>query len=183
MKYKLLSALVAGSIALAGCGSDDPIKPEDPVVVVPPVVVEPPAEVTTIDANDALAINLAVTSYDVTTGAIQFDLTDADGLPITNAKDYDIAFMGFPDPTEKSSNPKAWKRWHVAQMYRCDTSSDIACDGVLTESATKGSYSFSATDLDLSTDDPAEAVKTYKVGIAIKGANATNVVELLQPTS
>ncbi|GGI91960.1 hypothetical protein [Shewanella gelidii] len=194
MKHKLLTAMMLGSIALTGCGTDDPEIIEEPVVVdppqppvvvdppQPPVVVTPPVEVTTIEADEALAINLTLTSYDSASGTLLFDLKDDDGLAITNAKDYDIAFMGFPDPNEKSSKPKAWKRWHVAHVYHCQSSDEAECQGNLSETATKGSYAFNATDLDLMTDDPAKAVKSYLVGISIKGAQATNVVELNKPT-
>ncbi|MFT5788390.1 MAG: hypothetical protein ACI8SJ_000493 [Shewanella sp.] len=173
MNYKLLGALLAGSLALTACSSDDDTVKPDPV--------EPPPVDTAIDIADALAINLTVSDYDTNTGALSFKLTDAAGLAITNVKDYDITYMGFPDPEEKSNNPKAWKRWHVTQ--KCASAVENNCQSELTELATKGSYSFAVTDLDLSLEDATRQVKLYKVAIQINGAQASNDVELISPTA
>ncbi len=170
MKYKLLSILIAGTM-LTACGGSD----NDTTEPTPP----PPPAAVTVDANDAKAINLTVTGFDTVTGALSFDLKDADGVAITNAQDYDIAFLGFQNPKAITSKPKAWKRWHVAQLYRCDTASEAPCQGTLTETTTKGSYLFDATDFDLSSGDPAKFVTEYKVGIEIKGKLASNPVELI----
>lgn len=172
MKYQLLGVLIAGTIGLTACGGSDNDSGE---TVTPPT---PPTSVT-VDAKDALAINLSVTGFDTVTGALSFDLTDAEGVAITNAKDYDIAFLGFKNPSATTTKPKAWKRWHVAQLYRCDSASEAACQGTLTETTTKGSYRFEATDFDLSSDDPAKFISEYKVGIEVKGTLASNKVELV----
>ncbi|MGS0681275.1 hypothetical protein ACVBIL_08955 [Shewanella sp. 125m-7] len=174
MKVKLLSALLASSVLLMGCGSDD----DNNDVTEPPVVVPPPVA-DVIDISEATSIEMSLESFDGATGAITFSLNDGDNKAITQASNYDIFYFGYPDPASPSTKPKAWKRWHVTQGYKCDTSTDDECGGVLTETATKGQYTFDATDLDLDSKAAAGAVELYKVAIQIHGAQASNEIELI----
>ncbi|KIO38227.1 hypothetical protein [Shewanella sp. cp20] len=174
MNEKLLTALLATALICGGCGSDDNDDKDDGGNITPPPVAD------TIDAGEALAINLTLAEFDGATGALNFALKDADGLAITNAKDYRIVYFGFPDSTTASSNAKAWKHWHVTQSYLCD-SAEGDCQGVLTETD-KGQYSFEATDLNWDANTAPGSVKEYKVGIEIKGAKATNELVLLPST-
>lgn len=171
MKVKLLSALLASSILLVGCGSDN----DD--VTEPPVVVPPVEDVIEIDEANTIVMNL--TSFDAVTGALTFSLENGDKKAITQATDYDIYYFGYPDPDSPSSNAKAWKRWHVTQGFKCDTDLDVECVGVLSETATKGQYTFEATDLDLDSQAAAGAVTIYKVAVQIHGALASNAIELI----
>ncbi|WP_299804105.1 hypothetical protein [uncultured Shewanella sp.] len=173
MKVKLLSALLASSVLLIGCGSDN-----DNDVTEPPVVVPPPVE-DAIDIDEATSIVMNLDSVDAATGALTFSLKDGDNKAISKATDYDIFYFGFPDPDSPSTKAKAWKRWHVTQSYKCDTASNIECAGILTETATKGQYTFDATDLDLDSKAAAGAVELYKVAIQVHGAQASNEMELI----
>ena len=173
MKVKLLSALLVSSILLVGCGSDN----DD--VTEPPVVVPPPAD-DAIDIDEASAIVMKLASFDAATGALTFSLQDADEKSISKATDYDIYYFGYPDPSSPSTNAKAWKRWHVTQSYKCDSSADEECVGVLTETAIKGQYTFEASDLDLDSQAAAGALALYKVAIRIHGALASNEIELIE---
>lgn len=183
MKLKLLSALLASSLLLIGCGSDDDTSapdPVDPPVVEPPVTdpVDPPAsEVVKID--DADMIVLTVDEFDAATGALTFTLDNGDEKAITDASTYDIIYLGYPDPNASSSNAKAWKRWHVSQTFSCDPTTEDECSGVLTETETEGQYTFNAIDLDLDSKASAGAVALYKVAIQVHGVKATNEFELI----
>ncbi|ABV88749.1 hypothetical protein [Shewanella pealeana] len=174
MKVKLLSAMLASSMLLLGCGSDD----DNNDVTEPPVVVPPPVE-EVIDIDEASTIAMSLDSVDAATGALTFSLKDGDNKAITKATDYDIFYFGYPDPASPSTKAKAWKRWHVTQGYKCDTSTDEECVGILTETATKGQYTFDAIDLDLEGKAAAGAVALYKVAIQIHGAQASNEIELI----
>ncbi|MCL1065828.1 hypothetical protein L2735_03280 [Shewanella olleyana] len=180
MKRKLLSTLLVSSFLLIGCGSDDDssvVDPVEPPVVEPPVVVPPVTETITID--DTEAVILTVDEYNAETGDLTFTLDNGDSLAITDASDYSIMYFGYPDPASSSSNAKAWKRWHVSQTFNCDTSTEDACAGILTETETQGQYSFNAVDLDLESKAAAGAVEVFKVAIQIHGAKATNEFELI----
>ena len=173
MNEKLLTALLATALICGGCGSDDNDDDDGGVIVPPPVA-------DSIDAGEALAINLTLAEFDGATGTLNFALKDDAGLAITNAKDYNIVYFGFPDSTTESRNAKAWKHWHVTQSYQCD-SVNGGCQGVL-EETDKGQYSFSATDLDWDANTAPGSVAEYKVAIEIKGAKATNELVLLPST-
>ncbi|MCZ4339018.1 hypothetical protein [Shewanella colwelliana] len=173
MNDKLVTSLLAALLLCGGCGSDDSDTTEPPVVVPPPVA-------DSIDINEATVINLDLATFDGASGALTFNLADADKLAITNVKDYKITYFGFPDETKTSSKAKAWKRWHVTKSYQCD-SAEANCNGVLVE-AEKGSYSFDATGLDWDENATAGAVEKYKVAIEIKGALAENELVLLPST-
>ncbi|MFV7771794.1 hypothetical protein [Shewanella marisflavi] len=172
MNEKLLTALLATLLMCGGCGSDDNDDDDGGVIIPPPPV--------TIDAGEALAINLTLAEFDGETGTLSFALTDDDGLAITNAKDYNIVYFGFPDGESKSSNAKAWKHWHVTQSYQCDSAAGD-CQGML-EETDNGQYSFSATDLDWDANTAPGSVEEFKVAIEIKGAKATNELVLLPST-
>ncbi|WP_299568567.1 hypothetical protein [uncultured Shewanella sp.] len=182
MNLKLLSVLLASSLLLMGCNDDDDTStdPVDPPVVEPPVTdpVDPPAtEVITI--NDADTVILTVDEYDASSGALTFSLDNGDEKAITDASDYSIMYFGYPNPAAPSSNAKAWKRWHVSQTFNCDTSTEDACAGVLTETETEGQYTFNAVDLDLESKAAAGAVEVFKVAIQIHGEKASNEFELI----
>ncbi|WP_041421540.1 hypothetical protein [Shewanella sediminis] len=175
MKYKLLSVLLTGALLTTGCSSDDndndTVLPEEPVL--PPVA-------TTIDVNEAATIGLKLATFDGVSGALSFSLSDADEMAITNAKDYRIVYFGFPDHDDKSTKPKAWKRWHLSKSYQCDSEAN-ECEGLLTETETKGTYTFEAPGLDWDSGATPGAVQKYKVAIEIKGALSSSELELLPP--
>lgn len=172
MKYPLL-ALTLGTLALVGCGSDDD-KSEEVTPPPPP----PPVE-TTVSIDEASQINLAVEQFDPNTGSLVFSLTDANQAAITDAKSYDIYYFGFPNKDKASANPKAWKRWHVTQSYRCQSQGE--CTGQLTE-VKNGQYQFEIAGLDWQQQDPSGAVSQIKVAIQIYGAKANNELTLVQVT-
>ncbi|MDD8060129.1 MULTISPECIES: hypothetical protein [Shewanella] len=181
MKIKYLSAILASSLLIFGCGSDnddeDIIVDDTPVVVVPPVVVDPVSEA--VDVNEATDISMQLDSFDAATGALTFTLSNADGKAITNASDYDIVYFGYPDPASPSTKPKAWKRWHVTQSFQCDQTDSANCVGVLEETDIEGQYTFNATDLDLESKAAAGAVEVFKVAVQIHGSNASNEITLI----
>ncbi|GGP88343.1 hypothetical protein [Shewanella ulleungensis] len=187
MKIKYLSAILASSLLIFGCGSDNddediitvepPVVVTPPVVVVPPVVVDPVSEAVTVD--EATDISMQLDSFDAATGALTFTLTDADGKAITNASDYDIVYFGFPDPASPSIKPKAWKRWHVTQSFQCDKTDSDNCVGLLQETDVEGKYTFDATDLDLGSKAAAGAVEVFKVAVQIHGSIASNEITLI----
>lgn len=166
MKYPLL-ALTLSMLALAGCDNDDNQSEE---------VTPPPPEATTVSIDEATQINLAVDQFDPNTGTLVFTLTDAEKSAITAAKDYDIYYFGFPDKNKTPANPKAWKRWHVTQNYRCHSQQE--CSGKLTEIA-DGQYQFEMAGLDWNQQDPNRAVAQIKVAIQIYGAKTNNELNLI----
>lgn len=167
MKYPLL-AFTLGALALVGCGNND----NDSEEVTP----LPPAE-NTVAIDEAVQINLTIEQFDPNTGTLVFSLTDAEKNAITAAKDYDIYYFGFPDKDKTSANPKAWKRWHVTQNYRCHSQQE--CDGKLTE-VTGGQYQFEIAALDWHQQDPSGSVAQIKVAIQIYGAKANNELSLIE---
>jgi hypothetical protein len=171
MNDKLVTSLLATLLLCGGCGSDD-ADSEAPVT--------PPTVADSIDANQALAINLTLAEFDGASGALSFTLEDDAAVAITNAKDYRITYFGFPDEDSPSRKAKAWKRWHVTHSFECN-SETAECEGILQESD-KGRYNFDATGLnwDLNTADG--SVQKYKVAIEIKGAMANNELILLPST-
>lgn len=171
MKYPLLAVTLA-TLVLVGCGSDSNNTEEE----TPPTPPPPPVE-NTVNIDEATEINLKLEQFDSSTGTIQFSLTDAQQEVITAAKTYDIYYFGFPDKDKGSSNPKAWKRWHVAQSYRCQSLGE--CSGKLTE-VTSGQYQFEIAGLDWSEQDPSGSVAQIKVAIQIYGAKANNELSLIQ---
>lgn len=176
MNDKLVTSLLAGLLLCTGCGSDNDSDKEEPPVITPPPVAD------SIDASEALAINLSLAEFDGASGTLSFTLEDDGALAVTNATDYSITYFGFPDENASSSNAKAWKRWHVTHKYTCDSAA-AECEGILVESDTdKGSYSFNATDLDWDLNTAAGSVKQYKVAIEIKGTLASSEIELLPST-
>ncbi|MCG9695728.1 hypothetical protein [Shewanella sp. Isolate11] len=171
MNNKLITGLLGSLLICTGCGSDDA---DEEVVVTPP-----PVEVTdSVDIKDATSINLELVSFDGVSGALSFNLSDADAVAITNAQDYHITYFGFPDDSSSSTKAKAWKRWHVTTSYDCDTAA-ANCEGILQETE-QGSYTFDATGLNWDENTAAGSVKKYKVAIQIKGAQADNDL-ILQP--
>ncbi|WP_418358018.1 hypothetical protein ACNH6B_01635 [Shewanella basaltis] len=178
MKIKYLSAILASSLLIFGCNSDN--DDEDIVVVEPPVVVVPPVVVDeAVDVNDATAITMQLNSFNAASGALTFTLTDAQGNAITNANDYDIVYFGYPDPASPSIKPKAWKHWHVTQRFQCDQTDSDNCVGLLQETQTLGQYTFDATGLDLESKAAAGAVEVFKVAVQIHGSNASNDITLI----
>lgn len=173
MNDKLVTSLLAALLLCGGCGSDDNDTEVPPVVTPPPVA-------DSVDANEALAINLSLAEFDGASGALSFTLEDDAALAITNAKDYKITYFGFPADGATSSNAKAWKRWHVTQSFECDSSAG-ECEGVLVESE-KGTYSFEAPSLNWDQNTANGSVQKYKVAIEIKGAMASNELVLLPST-
>ncbi len=175
MNYKLFGVLLTGALLTTACSSDDNDNDiENPV--------EPPPVATTVDVDEAATIGLKLATFDGISGALSFSLSDADEMAVTNAKNYRIVYFGFPDPDEKSSKPKAWKRWHLSKSYLCDSEAN-ECEGLLTETETKGSYTFEAPGLDWDSDATPGAVQKYKVAIEIKGALSSSELELLPPPS
>lgn len=174
MKYPLL-AVTLSILLLSGCGSDDNTSEE----VIPPVPPSPPA-VNSVNIDEAMQINVVLNQFDQQTGTIQFSLTDAQQAAITAAKAYDIYYFGFPDSDKASSNPKAWKRWHTTQSYRCQNTTE--CGGKLTETQT-GQYQFEIPALDWQQQDPSHAVAQIKVAIQIYGARANNELSLIEAPS
>lgn len=187
MKIKYLSAILASSLLIFGCGSDnddeDTIVDDTPVVVVPPVVVTPPVVVDpvsdAVDVNEATDISMQLDSFDAATGALTFTLSNADGKAVTNASEYEIVYFGFPDPASPSTKPKAWKRWHVSQSFGCDQTDAENCAGLLEETDTEGQYTFNAIDLDLESKAAAGAVEVFKVAVQIHGSNVSNEITLI----
>ncbi|QIR15489.1 hypothetical protein [Shewanella aestuarii] len=174
MNDKLVTSLLAGLLLCTGCGSDSDSAKDEPPVINPPPVVD------SIDATEALAINLSLAEFDGVSGTLNFSLADDDALAVTNAKDYSITYFGFPDENLSSSHAKAWKRWHVTHQYTCDSAA-ADCEGVLVETE-KGSYRFDATDLDWDVNTAPGSVKKYKVAIEIKGTLASTEIALLPST-
>lgn len=170
MKYPLLTLTLA-TLMLVGCGSDsNNTEPEAPPTPPPPVE-------NAVNIDEATQINLKLEQFDSSTGTIQFSLTDAQQEAITAAKTYDIYYFGFPDKAKESSNPKAWKHWHVTQNYRCQSLGE--CSGKLTE-VTSGQYQFEIAGLDWAQQDPSGSVAQIKVAIQIYGAKANNELDLIQ---
>lgn len=169
MKYPLL-ALTLGTLALVGCGSDDNTSEE----ITPPP--PPPPVEKTVSIDEAAQINLAVEQFDPNTGTLVFSLTDANQAAIITAKNYDIYYFGFTDKNKSSPNPKAWKRWHVVQNYRCQSKGE--CSGKLTE-VKNGQYQFEIAGLDWQSKDPSSAVSQIKVAIQIYGTKANNELALV----
>ena len=180
MKIKFLTSLLISSFILIGCGSDDVTEPPVvvPPVVVPPVVV-PPVVSDAVDIDQATGIVMSLSSFDAATGALTFTLSNDENKAIIKASNYHIAYFGYPDPVSPSTNPKAWKRWHVTQSFKCDIGSDDECAGELTETANEGEYAFYAADLDLDSKAAAGELALYKVAIEIHGAQASNDIELM----
>ncbi|MEZ9237420.1 hypothetical protein [Shewanella sp. 10N.286.52.A9] len=179
MKRKLLSALLTSSLLLIGCSDDDnTTEPVEPPVVEPPVTdpVDPPVS-ESVAIDEAEAVTLTLKTFDTESGTLTFTLTNDADKAITDASSYQIMYFGYP--ISESNNAKAWKRWHVSQSYSCDTSTEDACNGVLTETDIAGQYTFNATDLDLDSKAAAGAVEQYKVAILIHGAKASNEFELI----
>ncbi|PIW61767.1 hypothetical protein [Shewanella sp. CG12_big_fil_rev_8_21_14_0_65_47_15] len=170
MKYPLLTLTLA-TLTLAACGGDDN-QSEDVTPPPPP----PPVE-NTVAIDEAAQINLTLEQFDPNTGTLVFALTDAEKNAITAAKDYDIYYFGFPDKNKTSTNPKAWKRWHVTQNYRCHSLQE--CGGKLTE-VSEGQYQFEIAALDWQQQDPSGSVAQVKVAIQIYGAKASNDLDLIQ---
>lgn len=168
MKYPLL-ALTLGTLALVGCGSDDNHAEESTPTPPPPVE-------KTVNIDEATQINLIVEQFEPDTGTVLFSLADASQTAITAAKNYDIYFFGFPDKSKPSSHPKAWKRWHVTQNYRCQSKEE--CSGKLTE-IKNGQYQFEIAGLDWQQHDPNKLVSHIKVAIQIYGAKAQNQLDLI----
>lgn len=167
MKYPLL-ALTLGTLVLTGCGSED----NKSEAITPP----PPPVEKTVSIDEATQINLAVEQFDPDTGTLVFSLTDANQAAIITAKNYDIYYFGFPDKHKSSPNPKAWKRWHVTQNYRCQSKGE--CSGKLTE-VKNGQYQFEIAGLDWQQQDPSGAVAQIKVAIQIYGTKANNELTLV----
>ncbi|WP_350431887.1 hypothetical protein ABIS04_17430 [Shewanella sp. H8] len=183
MKLKYLSAILASSLLMFGCSSDDddvvtdPVVVEPPVVVVPPVVVDPVSDAVKID--DASSVVVSLDTYNATTGALAFTLANTEGKALTDATNYSIVYFGFPDPDSPSVKPKAWKRWHVTQSYVCDSATTDECTGTLAATDTEGAYTFNVSDLDLQSKASDDADMIYKVAIEINGALASNEIELV----
>ncbi|MGL5390981.1 MAG: hypothetical protein ACRDA8_06290 [Shewanella sp.] len=177
MKRPLLAMTICIG-ALTGCGSDDKHAEE--------VTPTPPPVASTVHIDEAAAVELGITQFDPATGTLRFALSDSQKTAITGAKNYDIYYFGFPDPAKPSANPKAWKRWHVTQTYRCHSQQE--CSGKLIE-VKGGEYQFEIAGLDWQGAQPssaasvspssAAAVANIKVAIQIYGAKAHNKLELI----
>ncbi|WP_372872002.1 hypothetical protein [Shewanella sp.] len=168
MNAKLLYPLL-GTLLLGACGSDN-----DSPEVTPP---EPPVA-TTVHIDEAEALSLEVVSFEPQTGEVEFTLKDNNGLAVTEAKQYELIYFGLPAEGKASNNPKAWKRWHVTQSFAC---ADIPanCEGVLTESNTKGRYLFRAQGLDWSQDAPDGTLARYRLAITFHGAKASSDMQFV----
>ena len=93
MKIKYLSAILASSLLIFGCNSDN--DDEDIVVVEPPVVVVPPVVVDeAVDVDDATAITMQLNSFNAASGALTFTLTDAQGNAISWSSAGAMGFKG-----------------------------------------------------------------------------------------
>jgi len=182
MKVKYLSAILASSLLIFGCNSDnDGDVVTEPVVVIPPVVVSPVSDGVSID--DASSVVVKLDTFDATTGALSFTVANNDGEALSNVADYDIVYFGFPDPASSSIKPKAWKRWHVTQRYQCDAATSSNCTGTLEETDTRGKYTFNVSDLDLQSQASDNADLLYQVAIQINGTLASNDIELISATN
>jgi hypothetical protein len=185
MKVKYLSAILASSLLIFGCNSDnddDVAVIDPPVVVVPPVVVPPvvvPPVIDGVSIDDASSVVVTLDTFNATTGALSFTVANSGGEALTNVADYDIVYFGFPDPASVSTKPKAWKRWHVTQSYQCDSSTSDECTGTLAATDTEGKYTFNVSDLDLQSKASDDADMIYKVAIQINGTLASNEIELV----
>jgi hypothetical protein len=185
MKVKYLSAILASSLLMFGCNSDnddDVAIIDPPVVVVPPVVVPPvvvPPVIDGVSIDDASSVVVKLDTFDATTGALSFTVANSDGEALTNVADYDIVYFSFPDPASVSTKPKAWKRWHVTQSYQCDSSTSDECTGTLEATDTTGTYTFNVHDLDLQSNASDNATLLYRVAIKINGTLASNDIELI----
>jgi hypothetical protein len=186
MNVKYLSAILASSLLIFGCNSDnddDVAVIDPPVVVVPPVVTPPvvvvPPVLDGISIDDASSIVVTLDTFNATTGSLLFTVANNDGEALINVANYDIVYFGFPDPASLSIKPKAWKRWHVTQSYQCDGAGSDSCSGTLEATDTAGKYTFNVSDLDLQSKASANAAMIYKVAIQIKGSLASNAIELI----
>ncbi|MCL2918944.1 hypothetical protein [Shewanella litorisediminis] len=171
MKPRLLYPLLA-TLLVGACGSDN--DPQEPTIPEPP---EPPvAEVVHVDEANSIA--LEVVSFEPLSGAVEFTLKNEAGLAVTGASQYELIYFGLPPEENASRNPKAWKRWHVSQSFRCgeDTST---CEGVLTEGNTKGRYLFEAQGLDWSQDAPEGTLSRYRLAITLQGAKASSDMQFV----
>ncbi|WP_258405951.1 hypothetical protein [Shewanella acanthi] len=166
MNYPLLKAALA-ALFLSGCGSDSETIEDKPTTPEQPVI-------STINVDDAEQINLTVDEYRADSQSLLFTLNDGEQKPIIGAQYYDAYFFGFAD--KKSSNPKAWKRWHVTQTYRCQTEGE--CTGTLTELG-NGQYQFDIPGLNWQAQDPSGAASTVKVSMLIYGAKANSEFNLV----
>jgi hypothetical protein len=173
MNYKQLGSLLACALFASACDSDSNDHNDGGEVTPSPVA-------ATIDIDKATSIQLELTTFERLSGALSFSLSDEEQQAITQAKDYKIIYFGFPEENTKLNNPKSWQRWHLIHTYSCNSQQN-ECEGILTESETKGSYIFEAPKLDWSQGDSDRAVKRYKVAIAIKGALSSNELALLSP--
>ncbi len=171
MNYTRLSSFIACALFVSACGSDSNDGGGE---------VTPPPVVPTIHIDKAANIELELTSFDGVSGALSFMLSDNAQQAITQAKDYNIIYFGFPEESSGINNPKSWQRWHLTNSYSCNTQEN-ECEGLLSESDIKGSYTFEAPDLDWSQGDSAKLVQKYKVAIEIKGALSSNEIDLLPP--
>ncbi|PKI08098.1 hypothetical protein CXF78_02170 [Shewanella sp. 11B5] len=122
-------------------------------------------------------------TFDSITGALSFTVANSEGEALTNVANYDIVYFGFPDPASPSIKPKAWKRWHVTQNYQCDSTATDTCTGTLEATDTAGKYTFNVSDLDLQSKASANAEMVFKVAVQIKGALASNEIELIDPSN
>lgn len=169
MNYKRLSSLIASVLLVSACGSDSNDNGGE---------VTPPPVVTSIHIDKATIIQLELTSFEGVSGALSFTLSDDAQQAITQAKDYKIIYFGFPEDSSGINNPKSWQRWHLTNSYSCNTQEN-ECEGLLSESEVKGSYTFEAPELDWSQGDSAKLVQKYKVAIEINGALSSNEIDLL----
>lgn len=171
MNHKQLGSLLACTLLASACGSDNNDNNDGGEITPPPVV-------ATVDIDKATSIQLELTSFEGLSGALSFSLSDKEQQAIIHAKDYNIIYFGFPEKNTKLNNPKSWQRWHLTRTYSCNSQQN-ECEGILTESETKGSYTFEAPKLDWSKGDSDEAVSRYQVAIEIKGTLSSNELELL----
>ncbi|MBW8183013.1 hypothetical protein K0625_05000 [Shewanella sp. NR704-98] len=168
-----LASLLACSLLATACGSDSNNSNDGGEIAPPPVD-------TAIDIDKATSIQVELIGFEGVSGALSFNLSDNEQQAITQAKDYKIIYFGFPEQSGKINNPKGWQRWHLTNSYSCNNQ-EKQCEGILTESETKGNYTFEAPDLDWSRGDSDGVVTRYKVAIEIKGALSSNEVALLPP--
>ncbi|WP_298444253.1 hypothetical protein [uncultured Ferrimonas sp.] len=157
-------ALVALSVALAGCNDDDNDNST------PPPPPEPPVE-TSVPADEATSMAVTVTAVDATTGAISFTLATADAKPIAKLVNISVQYMGYPaaDWQAPRSESNFKLRWHQSHQISCDLD---GCDGALVE-VQPGSYTFTPDQYDWNND-----VANYKYSMALAGALAQTSVDL-----
>ncbi|WP_025820749.1 hypothetical protein [Shewanella marina] len=164
MKLRQLTLMLATSLLITACGSDDDNSPSIPSIAVD--------QVTSID--------LKMTQFDKLTGELNFSLADDKNMAISGATAYHIFYIGKADPEATPTYARSWKRWHGTLQYHCQIDDAKACSGQLLETS-PGQYSFTPENYDWAEQANSNRVAHYQVAVKIIGKQTHNEPVLHNP--